>query len=115
MASRLRPSPSTSILTNGKIQATLSFPAKGRLKIACRGTETPDLQQSPGYFVTFFLIGLWHGQTSEFAVSGVLLGLGVSVNKLYQVEMAMRMGSRRYRALASHSLYRALSRELTFS
>ena len=39
------------------------------------------------FFVTFFLIGLWHGQTSEFAVYGLLLGLGVSVNKLYQLEM----------------------------
>jgi alginate O-acetyltransferase complex protein AlgI len=67
------------------------------------------------FFVTFFLIGLWHGQTSEFAVYGVVLGLGVSCNKLYQVEMARRLGRKRYRALTEHSLYRAGARGLTFT
>ncbi|HME26587.1 MAG TPA: MBOAT family O-acyltransferase [Acetobacteraceae bacterium] len=67
------------------------------------------------YFVTFFLIGLWHGQTSVFAVYGVLLGLGVSVNKLYQVAMAARLGRKRYRALAERSVYQAAARGLTFA
>jgi D-alanyl-lipoteichoic acid acyltransferase DltB (MBOAT superfamily) len=67
------------------------------------------------FFVTFFLIGLWHGQTSVFAVYGVLLGLGVSVNKLYQVEMAQRLGRKRYRALTDRLAYQALARGLTFA
>ena len=67
------------------------------------------------YFVTFFLIGLWHGQTSIFILYGVLLGLGASVNKLYQVAMATLMGRKRYRQLADGQLYIALCRGLTFT
>ena len=67
------------------------------------------------FFVTFFLIGLWHGQTSEFAVYGVLLGLGVSVNRLWQIALAQRLGRKRYRALGESFLYRALARGLTFA
>jgi D-alanyl-lipoteichoic acid acyltransferase DltB (MBOAT superfamily) len=66
------------------------------------------------FFVTFFLIGLWHGQTSVFAIYGVLLGFGVSVNKLYQVEMARRLGRKRYRALTEQLWYQAVGRGLTF-
>jgi alginate O-acetyltransferase complex protein AlgI len=68
-----------------------------------------------GFFVTFFLIGLWHGQTPVFAVYGVLLGLGVSGNKLYQIAMTNALGRKAYRALTSNPLYEALARGLTFT
>jgi D-alanyl-lipoteichoic acid acyltransferase DltB (MBOAT superfamily) len=67
------------------------------------------------FFVTFFLIGVWHGQTSEFLFYGFLLGLGVSVNKLYQIVMTKRLGRKRYGALGRNPLYIALSRGLTFT
>ncbi len=67
------------------------------------------------FFVTFFLIGLWHGQTSIFVLYGVLLGVGASVNKLYQVGMAKFLGRKRYRQLAEHWFYVALCRGLTFT
>ncbi len=44
------------------------------------------------YFVTFFLVGIWHGQTSEFFFFGFLQGAGVAANKLFQVLAAQRMG-----------------------
>ncbi|HET9393770.1 MAG TPA: MBOAT family O-acyltransferase [Candidatus Rubrimentiphilum sp.] len=66
------------------------------------------------YFVTFFLIGLWHGRTSMFVVFGVLLGLGVSVNKLHQILLTQLLGAARYRALRANSFYAAASRGLTF-
>jgi D-alanyl-lipoteichoic acid acyltransferase DltB (MBOAT superfamily) len=67
------------------------------------------------FFFTFFLIGLWHGQTSLFAAYGVLLGLGVSINKLHQVKMAERLGRKRYRALAETFWYQSIARGLTFA
>jgi alginate O-acetyltransferase complex protein AlgI len=67
------------------------------------------------YFVTFFLIGLWHGQTSVFAVFGVLQGLGVSINKIHQLAMIAWLGRRGYRAVAERVLYRLIARGLTFS
>ena len=67
------------------------------------------------FFVTFFLVGMWHGRTSEFIVYGVLLGGGISINKLWQLGLASLLGKKGYKALAKNSLYVALGRGLTFS
>jgi alginate O-acetyltransferase complex protein AlgI len=66
------------------------------------------------FFVTFFLLGLWHGRTSEFIVYGVLLGGGVSVNKLWQVSLIRTMGRKDYSKLAKNSAYIAIGRGLNF-
>jgi alginate O-acetyltransferase complex protein AlgI len=66
-------------------------------------------------FVTFLLVGLWHGQTSEFIFFGILLGLGVSLTKLYQVLMTKSIGRERYMALGKNWLYNAAARGLTFT
>lgn len=66
------------------------------------------------FFVTFFLIGVWHGRTSEFVFFGVLTGGGVSLNKLWQLAMARALGRARYRELAKNSLYNALARGLNY-
>ncbi len=68
-----------------------------------------------GFMITFFLIGLWHGQSSIFALYGLVLGVGVSFNKLYQIEMAKALGRKGYRALAANWLYRTFARGLTFT
>jgi D-alanyl-lipoteichoic acid acyltransferase DltB (MBOAT superfamily) len=67
------------------------------------------------FFVTFFLVGLWHGQTSAFIFFGVLQGLGVSLTKLYQVLMAKWIGHKQYRQMSSHWLYDVATRGLTFT
>jgi len=65
------------------------------------------------YFVTFFLVGFWHGQTSEFVFFGILQGGGVAANKLYQILMERRLGRPAYRQLAKAGWYRGLMRGLT--
>lgn len=67
------------------------------------------------YFVTFFLVGAWHGQTSMFLFFGVLQGGGVAINKLYQNIMTERLGRKAYRALCDKPIYRSLSRAITFA
>jgi D-alanyl-lipoteichoic acid acyltransferase DltB (MBOAT superfamily) len=67
------------------------------------------------FFVTFFLIGVWHGRTSEFVFYGVLLGAGMAINKLWQLWLTWVMGRKGYKALAIHPLYIAFGRGLTFS
>jgi D-alanyl-lipoteichoic acid acyltransferase DltB (MBOAT superfamily) len=67
------------------------------------------------FFVTFFLVGVWHGQTSEFLFFGFLQGGGVAANKLYQVLMRERLGRKAWRALGEHNLYRASARGMTFT
>jgi D-alanyl-lipoteichoic acid acyltransferase DltB (MBOAT superfamily) len=83
-----------------------------------RRTSSPKVQQYLGilcFFVTFFLIGIWHGRTSEFVIFGVLQGGGVAVNKLWQVSLSERLGRRPYKNLAANPLYTAFARGLTFS
>jgi D-alanyl-lipoteichoic acid acyltransferase DltB (MBOAT superfamily) len=67
------------------------------------------------FFMTFFLVGLWHGQTTEFFFYGFLTGGGLAVNKLYQVVMQDLLGRQGYRALAANPLYRAIGRGLNFT
>lgn len=66
-------------------------------------------------FITFFLIGLWHGQTTEFLFFGLLTGGGLAANKLYQIEMQNRLTRQGYRALTANPIYQALGRGLTFT
>ena len=67
------------------------------------------------FFVTFFLIGVWHGRTSEFILFGVLTGGGMSVNKLWQLGLTRAMGRKGYRALAQNPIYVAFGRGLNFA
>jgi len=66
------------------------------------------------FFVTFFLVGIWHGRTSEFMFFGVLQGGGVAMNKLWQVGLTRALGRKRYRSLAKNPFYVAFGRGLTF-
>ena len=67
------------------------------------------------YFVTFFLIGAWHGQTAKFLFFGLLTGAGISVNKLYEIALARRLGRVRYQDLCDNVYYSALCRGLNFT
>jgi hypothetical protein len=67
------------------------------------------------FFVTFFLVGIWHGRTSEFVIFGVLQGGGVAINKLWQISLANWFGRKGYKALAARPVYVAFGRGLTFS
>lgn len=67
------------------------------------------------FFVTFFLVGLWHGQTSEFLFFGFLQGGGVAANKFYQIVITQRLGRAKYRRLCEGALYTACMRGVTFT
>jgi alginate O-acetyltransferase complex protein AlgI len=66
-------------------------------------------------FVTFFLVGAWHGQTTTFLFYGVLQGFGISTNAIYQTVMGKWLGKAQYRTLRENSLYRNCARGLTFT
>jgi len=83
-----------------------------------RRVSSPNLQPLLGvfcFFVTFFLIGVWHGRTSEFMFFGVLTGTGVSINKLWQLWLTHLMGRKSYEALSNRPVYIAFSRGLNFT
>jgi alginate O-acetyltransferase complex protein AlgI len=66
-------------------------------------------------FVTFFLVGIWHGRTSEFVVFGLLQGGGVAANRLWQIALARGVGRQRYRAVSNSPSYILFARGLTFA
>jgi D-alanyl-lipoteichoic acid acyltransferase DltB (MBOAT superfamily) len=67
------------------------------------------------FFVTFLIMGIWHGTTAAFVVYGLLLGTGASINKLWQVSMTRRLGKKTYQALAERPVSVYLSRGLTLA
>lgn len=67
------------------------------------------------FFVTFFLIGVWHGRTSEFVFFGVLTGGGMSINKLWQLGLTRGLGRKGYKALANNFFYIAFGRGLNYA
>jgi len=67
------------------------------------------------FFVTFLVMGLWHGTTSVFVVYGLLLGAGVSINQGWQVFAARRWGKKQYKQASEQPLLVYLSRGLTFA
>ncbi|MBT3068512.1 MBOAT family O-acyltransferase [Rhodoferax sp. U11-2br] len=67
------------------------------------------------FFITFLVMGLWHGTTAVFVVYGLLLGFGAAANKLWQLSLTRRLGKVGYRALAERPVYRQLCRGATFA
>lgn len=66
------------------------------------------------FFVTFFLVGVWHGRTSEFLAFGLMTGGGISINKLWQLGLTRALGRKRYKGLAKNDVYIAFGRGLNF-
>jgi len=68
-----------------------------------------------GFFVAFFIVGVWHGPTSEFVFYGMLLGGGVALNKLFQIILSKALGRKRHKAVDKNAIYVAFCRGLTFT
>jgi alginate O-acetyltransferase complex protein AlgI len=67
------------------------------------------------FFITFLVMGIWHGTTLVFVVYGLLMGLGASLNKIWQVIMTTRFGKKGYKAIGDNQIYARLCRGLTFA
>ena len=67
------------------------------------------------FFVTFLVMGVWHGTTVVFVVYGLLMGAGASINKLWQVTCTQRLGKKNYRMLTEKMGYIYLSRGITIA
>ncbi|MDD5422648.1 MAG: hypothetical protein PHT32_04400 [Candidatus Omnitrophica bacterium] len=67
------------------------------------------------FFVTFLLMGIWHGTSYSFVVFGLFLAFGTSVNKLYDIVMRRLVGKKAYGQLCDKGIYAAICSGLTFS
>jgi alginate O-acetyltransferase complex protein AlgI len=70
---------------------------------------------SVAFFVTFFLVGIWHGTTKAFILGGLLVGFGASVNQWYRGAARHRLGKRDFDALSRNVAYRMVAKGLTFA
>lgn len=67
------------------------------------------------FFFTFFLIGVWHGQTGAFLFFGLLSGLAVSVNKITQLVLIAKLGRKPYQKLSANPFYEMFGRGLNIT
>jgi alginate O-acetyltransferase complex protein AlgI len=67
------------------------------------------------FFVTFLVMGVWHGTTLVFVIYGLLMGGGASVNKLWEIACISRLGRKRYRELGMATTYSYAARGLTIA
>ena len=67
------------------------------------------------YLVTFFIVGVWHGSTYSSVIYGILLGFGVSINKLYEVLIRKYVEKKKVKKLHNHTLFNAFTCGLTLS
>ena len=65
------------------------------------------------FYVTFFVMALWHGTTSIFVIYGLFLGTGVTVNRLWQILIPKIFGKNDYKVLSGRRWYFQLSRAAT--
>lgn len=67
------------------------------------------------FFITFLVMGIWHGSTVVFVVYGVLMAFGACVNKLWQIAVPRVLGKPGHRALQKRPVYIQLCKGLTFA
>lgn len=67
------------------------------------------------FFITFLVMGIWHGSTFVYVVYGLFLGAGASINKLWQEAARARWGKREYKRLSEKPLAIYGSRGLVFA
>lgn len=87
-------------------------PLTKELIAAANRPRIVPLLGAAGFFVTFLVMGLWHGTTIRFVLYGLCLGAGVSGDKLYQTAMQRLCGRRGYAQLSQRPAYVAISRAL---
>jgi alginate O-acetyltransferase complex protein AlgI len=67
------------------------------------------------FFVTFLVMGVWHGTTAVFVIYGLLLAAGASINKGWQVWAQARFGKKPYKQACETPLVIYAARGLTFA
>tara|TARA_R110002126_G_scaffold4971_21_gene26057 strand:- start:3493 stop:5166 length:1674 start_codon:yes stop_codon:yes gene_type:complete len=64
----------------------------------------------PSFFVTFFIMGIWHGTTPAFVVYGLMLAVGVSVNMAFKTFMQRLLGRKVYNSYSGRTVCKNISR-----
>jgi alginate O-acetyltransferase complex protein AlgI len=85
------------------------------LKYAVRsGVRNPVVATMPAYFISFGLLGLWHGRTWPFVLCGLMFATGSVLNHSWRVVAGRRLSKDSVARLNSNQLWRALASAVTF-
>jgi D-alanyl-lipoteichoic acid acyltransferase DltB (MBOAT superfamily) len=85
------------------------------LKHAVRaGVKNPVLATMPAYFISFGLLGVWHGRTWPFVLCGLMFATGSVVNHLSRVLISRSMSKQGLVRLDSNRVWQALGSAVTF-
>jgi D-alanyl-lipoteichoic acid acyltransferase DltB (MBOAT superfamily) len=78
------------------------------------GIKDPALATLPAYFISFGLLGLWHGRTRPFILCGLMFAAGASANHFYRSSLNRRLDRETLGKLDGNGLYQALAASVTF-
>jgi alginate O-acetyltransferase complex protein AlgI len=85
------------------------------LKYAVRaGVKNPAVATLPAYFISFGLLGLWHGRTWPFILCGFMLATGSVLNHSYRVVISRLMSKEGLARLNANQMWQALGSAVTF-
>jgi alginate O-acetyltransferase complex protein AlgI len=85
------------------------------LKYAVRaGVKNPAVATLPAYFISFGLLGLWHGRTWPFILCGFMLATGSVLNHSYRVVISRLMSKEGLARLNANQMWQAVSSAVTF-
>jgi alginate O-acetyltransferase complex protein AlgI len=65
-------------------------------------------------FITFLLVGLWHGTTLTFLIYGAFCGVGAGVNYFYRDRLREWLGRERFGRINAAVVYQSLCAGITF-
>jgi D-alanyl-lipoteichoic acid acyltransferase DltB (MBOAT superfamily) len=78
------------------------------------GVKDPAIATLPAYFISFGLLGLWHGRTWPFILCGLMFATGSSANHFYRSVLNRRVARDALGKLDGSSLYQAFAAAVTF-
>jgi D-alanyl-lipoteichoic acid acyltransferase DltB (MBOAT superfamily) len=81
--------------------------------MANMGLSDPAIATLPAYFISFGLLGLWHGRTWPFILCGLMFAAGSSANHLYRARLSRMKNKQALDHLNRNPLYRSFTSALT--
>ncbi len=99
------------ITLSSTFKAYVFYPLVRLLMMSPLFRRVPALAGVIGYFLVFFLMGLWHGNTAPFIVFGLFLGAGVASNKLWE-QLRLLWGDPLKRTMFKHGALQQVSASL---
>ncbi len=78
------------------------------------GIGDPVIATLPAYFISFGLLGVWHGRTWPFILCGLMFAAAATVNHFYRAVLKKSFPKETLSKLNDNAVYQALASALTF-